>query len=185
MQPVVIVHGGAGPRRRAGAERIDGQRLAALEHAVRTACANLGDGALAACVAAVAELEDCPLFNAGTGSALASDGTVCCDAAVMTGAGRAGAVAAVTGIRHPVRAARALLDEGEMVLWAGHSGELIARHGLTAIDPRAHPPGSGSVALRADWGSSGWLARAAAGGPRPQQGGQFSTGAKGSVFNRP
>lgn len=137
MQPVVIVHGGAGPRRRAGSEQADGQRLAALEHAVRTACANLGDGALAACVAAVAELEDCPLFNAGTGSVLASDGTVWCDAAVMTGAGRAGAAAAVTGIRHPVRAARALLDVGEIVLWAGHSGELIARHGLTAIDPQA------------------------------------------------
>ena len=137
MQPVVIVHGGAGPRRRTDAAQDRARRLAALEDAVRAARGQLAAGALDACVEAVAVLEDCPLFNAGTGSVLASDGAVWCDAAVMTGDGRAGAVAAVTGVRHPVRAARALLDEGEIVLWAGRSGELVARYGLTEIEPRA------------------------------------------------
>lgn len=137
MQPVVIVHGGAGPRRVPADAAGDEQRLQALEHAVRTACEHLARGALAACVEAVAELEDCPLFNAGTGSVLASDGAVWCDAAVMSGDGRAGAVAAVTGIRHPVRAARALRDEGETVLWAGHSGALAERFALATIEPDA------------------------------------------------
>lgn len=135
MDPVVIVHGGAAPRRSQAAPQADAQRLAALERAVELAFEQLARGAVAACVAAVAELEDCPLFNAGTGSALSLDGSVWCDAAVMSGDRRAGAVAAVTGIANPIRAAHALLHDDDMLLWAGHSGELLARHDLEAVDP--------------------------------------------------
>jgi beta-aspartyl-peptidase (threonine type) len=135
MQPVVIVHGGAGPPRRAGRPAADAARAAALEGAVAVAFEHVGAGALDACVAAVVALEDCPLFNAGHGSVLARDGGVWCDAAAMTGDGRAGAVAAVTGVSNPIRAARALLDEGETLLWAGHSAELLTRYGLEAVDP--------------------------------------------------
>jgi beta-aspartyl-peptidase (threonine type) len=135
MKPVVIVHGGAGPRRPGRAPAADAERAAALADAVTIAAEHLEAGALDACVAAVAALEDCPLFNAGHGSVLARDGSVWCDAAAMSGDGRAGAVAAVTGIRNPIHAARALLDEGETLLWAGHSPELLAHHGLAAMDP--------------------------------------------------
>jgi beta-aspartyl-peptidase (threonine type) len=135
VEPVIIVHGGAGPRRRDVAPETDAKVLAALERAVAVALEELHHGAVAVCVAAVGELEDCPLFNAGTGSALARDGSVWCDAAVMSGDGRAGAVAAVTGVMSPVRAAHAVLDDGETLLWAGHSRELIARYGLQAADP--------------------------------------------------
>jgi L-asparaginase / beta-aspartyl-peptidase len=135
MQPAVIVHGGAGPRRPGDTPEAAAERMATLERAVAVAFARLDDGALAACVAAVAALEDCPLFNAGTGSVLARDGGVWCDAAVMAGDGRAGAVAAVTGVRNPIRAARAVLDDGGTLLWAGHPRELLARHGLEAADP--------------------------------------------------
>jgi L-asparaginase / beta-aspartyl-peptidase len=135
MDAVVIVHGGAGPRRAESTAEVDEERLAALEQAVALAFEQLEDGAVAACVAAVAALESWPLFNAGTGSVLARDGSVWCDAAVMAGDGRAGAVAAVTGVLHPVRAARALLDDDETLLWAGHSSELVARYGLEAADP--------------------------------------------------
>lgn len=85
-------------------------------------------------MAAVAVLEDCALFNAGHGSVLARDGSVWCDAAVMAGDGRAGAVAAVSGVMNPVRAARAVLDDEETLLWAGHSRALIATYGLQAVD---------------------------------------------------
>ena len=135
MQPVVIVHGGAGPRRPAGASAADAERASALEHAVAIAFEHLDRGALDACVGAVAALEDCPLFNAGHGSVLALDRSVWCDAAAMAGDGSAGAVAAVTGVSNPIRAARALLDEGETLLWAGHSPELLARYELEAVDP--------------------------------------------------
>jgi isoaspartyl peptidase/L-asparaginase-like protein (Ntn-hydrolase superfamily) len=134
MKPIVIVHGGAGPARPERSARASAARLGALEEAVALAFARLREGALAACVAAVTALEDRPLFNAGTGSALASDGGVWCDAAVMTGDGRAGAVAAVNGVLHPVQAAKALLDDGDTLLWAGNSAELVARFGLRAAD---------------------------------------------------
>jgi beta-aspartyl-peptidase (threonine type) len=135
MKPVVIVHGGAGPRRPAGGTPRDMERAAALEHAVAAAFERLDGGALDACTAAVTVLEDCPLFNAGHGSVLARDGSVWCDAAVMAGDGRAGAVAAISGIANPIGAARAILDAGDMLLWAGHSDALADRFGLTALNP--------------------------------------------------
>ncbi len=133
MQPVLLVHAGAGPRRPDDGHAPD--RLAALRTALQAGAARLGDGALAACIAAVCALEDEPLFNAGLGAALARDGGAWCDAAVMTGDGRAGAVAGVAGIRHPVKAAAAVRDEGEMVLWAAHSDALASRYGLERVRP--------------------------------------------------
>jgi L-asparaginase / beta-aspartyl-peptidase len=128
VQPVLLVHGGAGPRRPDDGHAPD--RLAALAAALQAGAARLEHGALSACIAAVCALEDEPLFNAGVGSVLARDGRAWCDAAVMTGDGRAGAVGGVSGIRHPVLAAAAIRAEGEMVLWAGHSETLATRYGL-------------------------------------------------------
>lgn len=62
--------------------------------------------ALRACLATVACLEDCPLFNAGRGSVLTSAGTVEMEAAVMEAAraapSRAGAVTGVRTARNPI-----------------------------------------------------------------------------------
>jgi beta-aspartyl-peptidase (threonine type) len=135
VRPVLLVHGGAGPRPRSEVD--PAERLDSLRVALEAGAAALDRGALSACIAAVVALEDAPLFNAGLGSALARDGGAWCDAAVMTGDGRAGAVAGVTGIRHPVRAAAAVRAEGEMVLWAGHSDSLAERYGLERVPPDA------------------------------------------------
>jgi beta-aspartyl-peptidase (threonine type) len=135
VQAVLLVHGGAGPRPKADAHAPE--RIAALRAALAAGAACLDEGALSACIAAVCALEDAPLFNAGLGSALARDGGAWCDAAVMTGDGRAGAVAGVSGIRHPVRAAAAVRDEGEMVLWAANSETLADRYGLERVSPDA------------------------------------------------
>ncbi|MDX6676273.1 MAG: L-asparaginase / beta-aspartyl-peptidase [Solirubrobacteraceae bacterium] len=133
---VLIVHGGAGPRRRATAGGADAERRAQLALAIDAGHRKLAAGAEAACVAAVCALEDSPLFNAGTGSVLAADGTVWCDATLVTGAGRAGAVTAVQGIRHPILAAQALAHAGgQPLLWAGRAQELAALYGLELVDP--------------------------------------------------
>jgi beta-aspartyl-peptidase (threonine type) len=138
VQPVFLVHGGAGRRRAGdGAPAYASARAAALRAALSAGAACLEDGALAACLAAVEVLEGSPLFNAGVGSVLASDSRAWCDAAVMTGDGRAGAVAAVSGIRHPVHAAAAVRAEGEVILWAGSSAALAARYGLRRVRPSA------------------------------------------------
>jgi beta-aspartyl-peptidase (threonine type) len=136
VTPVLVVHGGAGPRRPADDERSDAALRRALGRALDAGCEQVGAGAEAACVAAVRILEDSPLFNAGTGSALAADGGVWCDATLMCGDGRAGAVAAVRGIRHPILAAQALAHaQPGPLLWAGSSTELAALHELERVDP--------------------------------------------------
>jgi L-asparaginase / beta-aspartyl-peptidase len=135
--PVLVVHGGAGPRRADG----DGRAAACRRDIVLALDAGwkaLADGAEAACLAAVCVLEDSPHFNAGTGSALAADGGVWCDATLVCGDGRAGAVAAVRGIRNPILAARALAhDDGGPLLWSGRSEELAERHAIELVDPEA------------------------------------------------
>jgi L-asparaginase / beta-aspartyl-peptidase len=132
----IVVHGGAGSlprdpervaRMRAGAE-------AAVDagHAVLAA----GGAALDAVEAAVVVLEDDPEFNAGRGAALTEYGRVELDASVMDGSGRAaGAVAAVRGVRNPVRAARAVLAEGRHVLLVGAPATEFAATAGLAFEP--------------------------------------------------
>jgi len=133
---VLVVHGGAGARRIGGDGRSDAELRRALQLAIDAGWRRLAAGAEAACVAAVCVLEDCPLFNAVIGSALAADAGVWCDATLMSAEGHAGAVAGLQGIRHPILAARALAHaDGGPLLWAGRSAELAALHDLALLDP--------------------------------------------------
>jgi L-asparaginase / beta-aspartyl-peptidase len=119
---VLAVHGGAGVR----AEAADDPALRAAIHAglataLRAGHAVLqaGGAALDAVVAAVCALEDNPLFNAGRGAVLTSDGKPEMDAAVMRGVDRAaGAVASICGPRNPIRVARTLVDATPVMLVA-------------------------------------------------------------------
>ena len=135
MQPpaVLAIHGGAGPAPHdevdGGAARWSGQ-AAGLGAALRAGLAVLADGgpALEAVIAAVMVLEDDEHWNAGRGSALTATRTVEMDAAVADGRDRRiGGVACVTGIRHPVLAARAVMDDGRHVLLSGAGAENFAR----------------------------------------------------------
>ncbi|MDP9131180.1 MAG: isoaspartyl peptidase/L-asparaginase, partial [Candidatus Binatota bacterium] len=126
FQPSIIVHGGAGPIKDDSLPaRLAGCRAAAL---AGWEMLRAGGNSLDAAEAAVIVLEDNPLFNAGTGSTLNSLGEVEMDAAIMAGDGlRAGAVAAVTGIKNPIALARRVLEEGRHVLIAGAGAVLFAR----------------------------------------------------------
>ncbi len=133
----ILVHGGAG-----GSESDTAvARAAAVDAAAAAGFAVLlaGGRSLDAVVAAVERLEDDPLFNAGLGSVLTEDGTVELDASVMSGADlRAGAVAVVRGVRHPIALARAVMDEGREVFLVGPPAEALARrHGLRVGAPEA------------------------------------------------
>jgi beta-aspartyl-peptidase (threonine type) len=126
FSPSIIVHGGAGPIRDDSLQaRLDGCKAAAL-----AGWQPLLQGGLAldAVEAAVTVLEDNPLFNAGTGSTLNSVGQVEMDAAIMSNEGlRAGAVAAVQGIKNPIKLARRVLDDGRHVLLAAEGARRFAR----------------------------------------------------------
>lgn len=138
----VAIHGGCGRITREGL----GDRR---EHAVRDTLAAVaaethamlaaGGPALDAVERAVTRLEDCEYFNAGYGSVLNADGRVETDAALMEGtSGRVGALAALTGARNPVKAARRVLEHGEHVLLAGPGARGFAeREGLEMVDPDA------------------------------------------------
>ena len=132
-RPALIVHGGAGPV--PDAERK--QRQAAVERARDVGWSAIGQGALAAAVAAVRHMEDEPFLNAGIGATLNSDGVVELDAGVMEGAKlRAGGVACLRDIRHPVDLAMAVMADGRHVLLAAEGASRFAReHGVEVCDP--------------------------------------------------
>jgi L-asparaginase / beta-aspartyl-peptidase len=112
-------------------------RQAAVERACEGGWAEIGSGALGAAVAAVRHMEDEPLLNAGIGATLNSDGEVELDAGVMEGAERrAGGVACVRDVRHPIDLALAVMKDGRHVLLAAAGASRFAReHGLEIVDP--------------------------------------------------
>lgn len=133
----IIVHGGAGeidpkslPDRFAGCRKAAEAGYAVLKR---------GGNAVDATLAAVVVLEDDPLFNAGTGSTLNSHGKVETDAAIMDGATlRAGAVAAVSGVRNPITLAHAVMQHTPHVLLTGEGALQVAReHDIALCDPEA------------------------------------------------
>jgi beta-aspartyl-peptidase (threonine type) len=132
-RPALIVHGGAGP--------VPGSELplrqGAVERARDAGWSLIGDGALAAAVAAVRHMEDEPLLNAGIGACLNADGVVELDAGVMEGADlRAGGVAGLKDVRHPIDLAVAVMRDGRHVLLAGDGASRFAReHGVEMCDP--------------------------------------------------
>jgi beta-aspartyl-peptidase (threonine type) len=132
---MIVVHGGAGKRNADddGAEVQRGCLAAArLGHAVL----ERGGSALDAVIAAVTALEDDPLFNAGTGSALNADGEVEMDASVMTGELQAGAVAAIRAIKNPIRLARLVMERTTHVLLAADGAHRFAREqAVPFVDP--------------------------------------------------
>ena len=126
FNPAIIVHGGAGPIKDDSLPaRLDGCKRAAI---AGWKILERGGSALDAVESAVVALEDDPLFNAGRGSALNSLGEVEMDAAIMEGLSlRAGAVAAVSGIKNPISLARRVMDDGRHVLLAGEGALRFAR----------------------------------------------------------
>ena len=111
----------------------------ALQRILRAAQQLLADGgsALDAVSLAVDLLEDCPLFNAGQGAVFTHHETHELDAAVMDGATlRAGAVACVSRIRRPLRAARAVMEHSEHVMLVAAGAEAFAEElGLEMVLP--------------------------------------------------
>lgn len=141
FRPTLIIHGGAGvgqphqmPAERQGAVR------GALRRILGEAGASLGQGASAldAVTLAVRLLEDDPLFNAGRGGAMTSEGTVEHDASIMCGRTlKAGATTGTRTVRNPVLAARAVMERTPHVMMYGEAAERVAREaGLEFCEPR-------------------------------------------------
>lgn len=136
----LVIHGGAGAiqRSRLTAEREQAYRQA-LAQALTAGYAVLaaGGSSMDAVIAAIVVMEDSPLFNAGKGSVFNHDGRNELEASIMDGATRmAGAVAGVTTIRNPIRAAHAVMTRSAHVMLIGQGAETFAaEQGLEIADP--------------------------------------------------
>jgi beta-aspartyl-peptidase (threonine type) len=125
----IAVHGGAGKWSR----EMPADQREAVERSLREALAAgqkilaAGGSALDAVETVVAMLEDDPQFNAGRGAVFTHAGTHELDAAIMDGATlRTGAVAGVTTVKNPVRAARLVMERSTHVLLVGAGADEFA-----------------------------------------------------------
>ena len=134
------IHGGAGVIERDSlTPEQDAAYRAALHRALEAGSAVLAGGgsALDAIQAAIQIMEDDPLFNAGRGAVFTAAGRNELDSAIMTGADRtAGAVAGLTTTRHPIAAARAVMEQSPHVMLIGEGADTFAASvGLEQVDP--------------------------------------------------
>jgi beta-aspartyl-peptidase (threonine type) len=125
MPAAIIVHGGAGtvtPDRAEGVQQ--GCKEAVL---LGWNILQAGGSALDAVEAAVRSLEDNPMYNAGTGACLTSEGNIELDAGIMEGhTPQVGAVACIELIKNPISLARRVL-ESQYVLLVGKGAEVFAQ----------------------------------------------------------
>jgi len=136
----IIVHGGAGVIERANlTPELEAQYRAAMQRALTTGGGVLegGGSSLDAVEAVIREMEDDPLFNAGRGAVFTAEGRNELDASIMDGRNRAaGSVAGVTTIRHPISAARAVMENSRHVMLIGEGAEAFARsQNLETVEP--------------------------------------------------
>ena len=130
-QYAIAIHGGAGTLVKGTmTEAQEAMYKAALQKALMAGYTFLekGGSALDAVEAAVKQLEDAPLFNAGKGAVFTAEGTHEMDAAIMEGEHRkAGAVSLVSGIRNPIALARDVMEKSNHVFLAGAGAMAFAR----------------------------------------------------------
>ncbi|MEY2714451.1 MAG: hypothetical protein RIT24_794 [Planctomycetota bacterium] len=104
---------------------------------LRTSDATALDAVEAGC--RVVEL-DCPDMTVGLGSRPDRDGFVTLDASIMSDDGRAGCVAFVRGVAHPISLARMVLERTQHVLLVGAGAEQFAREsGIEVSTPTRTP----------------------------------------------
>jgi beta-aspartyl-peptidase (threonine type) len=126
----LVIHGGAGLR---SPETFDAEREKearfVLQQILETGHRLLSDNATALEVvtAMVSMMEDSPLFNAGHGAVLASDGQCYFDASIMDGASEEiGAVAGVQGVQNPIQLAQKVMTDSRYVMLAGEDAAQFA-----------------------------------------------------------
>lgn len=136
----LVIHGGAGTITRSKLTvELEQAYTQVLAQSLTAGYAVLaaGGSSIDAVIAAIVVMEDSPLFNAGKGAVFNNSGRNELDASIMDGFTRmAGAVAAVTTIRNPIRAAHAVMTKSAHVMLIGQGADAFAAEkGLEIVDP--------------------------------------------------
>jgi len=135
----IAVHGGAGTiSKKSMTPEKEAAYFKALNEAIDAGYRILEKkgSALDAVKAAVIELENNILFNAGKGSVFTNTETHEMDASIMDGKDlSAGAVAAVKNIRNPVELAYSVMKKSEHVFLIGNGAEEFAKQNGIAFEP--------------------------------------------------
>lgn len=138
----IAIHGGAGTitRKNMSAEMEKAYReglTAALQKGY--AVLKSGGSSLDAVEAAVVEMENNPLFNAGKGAVFTHEGKNEMDAAIMNGATLgAGSIAGVSTIRNPIKTARKVMEKSAHVMLTGKGAEEFAAQQDETIVPPSY-----------------------------------------------
>jgi L-asparaginase / beta-aspartyl-peptidase len=183
----VLVHGGAGD---VAADRVEAHVNGCREAAaIAGEVLRAGGSALDAVERAVGALEGNPCFNAGTGACLNADGLVELDAALMEGSGlRAGAVCALPPFLHPIAIARAALEDGRHVLYAGEGAARFAReHGFEPATSEAMTTEAARarwLAARAGQAGEGWAGGTVGAVARDREGAVAAATSTGGLVNK-
>ncbi len=139
MPIAIAIHGGCGtlPRH----EMTDAEWAEAKDHLADSlkagwAILKAGGKALDAVEAAVVVMENSPHFNAGYGAALNTDGFHELDASIMDGRTlAAGAIAAATHTKNPIKVARAVMERSGSLLLTGPAADAFAeKSGLETVE---------------------------------------------------
>lgn len=136
----LVIHGGAGTIRK---ENMTPKQEDAYHNTLKQALdagfevLEKGGKSVDAVISAITILEDSPLFNAGKGAVFTHDGRNELDASIMDGETlKAGAVAGVTTVKNPIKAAHAVMMQSRHVMLAGEGADEFAKdHGLEIVDP--------------------------------------------------
>ena len=131
----IVIHGGAGVITKENmTPELEKAFKQKMTEAIKAGYKKLkaGGSSIEAVEITIRILEDSPLFNAGRGAVFAADGTNQMDASIMDGRDKdAGAIAGVSGIRHPISLARLVKDKSKHVMLSGQGAvEFALSQGL-------------------------------------------------------
>jgi L-asparaginase len=134
--PLLLVHGGAGTK------AMDKERHRAYVESLKRILEQVylplarGGSAVTAVVRAVELLENDPLYNAGLGSKIQSDGRIRMSASLMDGRRlRFSGCLNVEGVKNPIRLAKLLQTRGDRVLAEAGARQFAREAGLQFASP--------------------------------------------------
>jgi L-asparaginase / beta-aspartyl-peptidase len=128
VRPLLLTHCGAG----SDASVQDAAHLAGTRG---MEVLDRGGRALDAVVEAIVVLEDDPRLNAGTGSRMRIDGRIQMDAALMAANLEGGGVAAIEGVKNPIRVARDVFETPHVLLVGDDATAFARSKGHAPFDP--------------------------------------------------